>query len=374
MDRAVSLPPAQAWVLGILRARLRSQDAPPPPASLSVCEEAIAYIIKQRVALLLYDFVKRRPDCAPEFCLVELKRLHRDGTIHGIRLEGELLALHKIFGAAGLPFMPLKGMVLSHFLYQDPVLRPCVDIDLLVPGGELARAAALLHARGYRFLAHGNPWRQRFRRRVSNHWELFHPERRIMLELHHQLLSRSCSSELGTAGLWPRAQTVLVESREFRFMSPEDLLLYLAVHSAKENWASLLQVYDMAALIIDHPHLDWTAVLARAEEWHSLRRLMISCVLAAEIFEVPLADPVRVAAISSGRLQPFVEAALRRLLAPDPLPPISRWQEAWNDLGLAERWRDRLTILFYKGLNQLAGLTALLPEGQEAASGQESTN
>ena len=195
-----------------------------------------------------------------------------------------------------------------------------------------------------------------------------------MLELHHQLLSRSCSSKLGIEGIWRNAQAVALSGREFLFMSPEDLLLYLAVHSAKENWASLLQVYDMAALIIDHPHLDWTAVLARAEEWHSLRRLMISCVLAAEIFEVPLADPVRVAAISSGRLQPFVEAALRRLLAPDPLPPISRWQEAWNDLGLAERWRDRLSILFYKGLNQLAGLTALLPAGQEAASGQESAN
>ncbi len=374
MDGAVSLSPAQAWVLGILRARLRGLDAPPPPASPSVCEEAIAHTIKQRVALLLYDYVKRRPDCVPEFCLVELKRLYRDGSIHGIRLEGELLALHKIFGAAGLPFMPLKGLVLSHFLYQDPVLRPCVDIDLLVPGAELARAAALLRERGYRFITHWNSRRDRFRRRVSNHWELFHPERRIMLELHHQLLSRSCSSKLGIEGIWRNAQAVALSGREFLFMSPEDLLLYLAVHSAKENWASLLQVYDMAALISVHPHLDWAAVLARAEEWHSLRRLMISCALAAELFQVELPAPVQSEADRTTRLQPFVQAALQRLLALDPLPPISRWQEAWNDLGLAERWRDRLTILFYKGLNQLAGLTALLPEGQEAASGQESTN
>jgi len=358
------LTPARAWVLDLLRARLHDRETLPTSLDPAQGEEAVAYAVEQRVALLLYDFLKRRPDLSPPACLAELKRLYRTGTIRAVQQECELAALQKIFNAAELPFMPLKGLLLSRYLYADPALRPCVDIDLLVPSAQMTRAAALLRERGYRFLAHWNPRRDRFRRRVSNHWELFHPERRMVLELHHQLVSRSCSADLETAGLWPRAQAVELNGRNYQFMSPEDLLLYLAVHSAKENWASLLQVYDIALLLSSRFHLDWAAVLARAEEWHCTRRLAIGCALAAELFQVALPDPLPAAA---GRSVSFTADARHRLLTPGPRLQLSRWQEAWNDLALAERWRDRLSILAWKSLNQLAGVTALLPEGAEPA-------
>ena len=50
--------------------------------------------------------------------------------------------------------MPLKGVLLQHWLYDDPVERALTDVDLLVRPEALSEAVALLRKAGYRMTGH----------------------------------------------------------------------------------------------------------------------------------------------------------------------------------------------------------------------------
>src|SRR5262249_8025014 len=63
-----------------------------------------------------------------------------------IRALGEALSA---FAAAGVPVATLKGPVLAERIYPACVLRPSVDLDLLVASRDIYRAAAVLEGMGY---------------------------------------------------------------------------------------------------------------------------------------------------------------------------------------------------------------------------------
>lgn len=50
---------------------------------------------------------------------------------------------------AGVPFAPVKGIVLARWLYPDVTERRYVDVDLLVPRSAFQRAMAVVDARGW---------------------------------------------------------------------------------------------------------------------------------------------------------------------------------------------------------------------------------
>lgn len=53
-------------------------------------------------------------------------------------------------GDLGISVMPLKGVLLQHWLYEDPSERPLTDVDLLVRPWDLREAVERLEAAGYR--------------------------------------------------------------------------------------------------------------------------------------------------------------------------------------------------------------------------------
>lgn len=59
----------------------------------------------------------------------------------------------QVLGRAGIPVMPLKGVVLQRLLYSDPALRPMSDVDVIVPEALFTSAIRALSAAG--FAPHG---------------------------------------------------------------------------------------------------------------------------------------------------------------------------------------------------------------------------
>ena len=120
----LALPPAQSLVLALLCARLHRRDGPALPSAETISAELLEFSRVQRVALLLYDFLKDRPQPLPASLLTRLKKLYLFTAAHNQRFESELLALIHLFASESIPLMPLKGVALSRFLYGDPALRP----------------------------------------------------------------------------------------------------------------------------------------------------------------------------------------------------------------------------------------------------------
>jgi Uncharacterised nucleotidyltransferase len=162
----------------------------------------------------------------------------------------------------GVDACALKGPVLAARLYPTPVSRSCLDIDLLVRPEDCDRAVRALERVGYRA-----PMREsaRYLRRYSHHVGLSHAGL-APLELHFRAyegfgVTLPSRVLLGRAKPFPLSatQSVLVPS-------PEDELLYLAVHAAGHSFIRLVWLFDLKLLVRRYPAIDWDRVARDADE------------------------------------------------------------------------------------------------------------
>jgi hypothetical protein len=73
-----------------------------------------------------------------------LEHQWRGWLTHALRVERLLLEAVAALDRAGIPSRVLKGVALAHTAYDDPSQRVFGDVDVLVPGRDLTRAAAIL--------------------------------------------------------------------------------------------------------------------------------------------------------------------------------------------------------------------------------------
>ncbi|HET7875176.1 MAG TPA: nucleotidyltransferase family protein [Methylomirabilota bacterium] len=171
-------------------------------------------------------------------------------------LDGTLGALE----GAGIRAVALKGPVLAERLYPAARMRFSSDLDLLVRPSDLDRAAAVLSALGY---AEETGPSARYHRRHHHHIHLVGP-RPPMIELHFRAYAGF--------GVVVAAEDLMAAALPYRtarggqtwILTPEDELLYLAIHAAGHCFERLLWLYDLKLFSARHPRLDWTLVASRA--------------------------------------------------------------------------------------------------------------
>jgi hypothetical protein len=73
-------------------------------------------------------------------------------------------------------------------------------------------------------------------------------------------------------------------------LAPEDELLVLCAHGAKERWPTLKFVADLAVFLDSHPHLDWSEIRSRATAQGLARLVVIGIRLADKLVELPTPD------------------------------------------------------------------------------------
>jgi len=343
----------QQLVVWLLRNRLQAENSPLPEISVQVWQQAFAFATKQRVALLLYDYLKPQSTAVPESLWQQMKRHYFANAVRNAKLQAELSALHCLFQEQGLTFIPLKGIVLADMLYHDIALRPCVDLDILVRPADLRLANRILAERGYQRLDRSHSARTVALRLTNHHWSYQREDPFIFLELHYRLLQKNRSADTSPREFWQRSQTLCLGGTVYPIFCPEDTLLYLAMHSAQDYWRSLLQLFDLATLIAGSPPLDWSLLLQRSQACGCRRRLLISCALAAEYFAVriPASVEQRIASedfariVSHARCQGGERGDSAKGFWPLHL---------WFDLAVADRLADRMSVFAYKSFLQMA--------------------
>ncbi|MBM4438499.1 MAG: nucleotidyltransferase family protein [Actinobacteria bacterium] len=77
-----------------------------------------------------------------------LTKQHKNWTARAMAMQRELLRVHGILEAAGIPHVFLKGAYLAYCVYPHPALRPLRDLDILIPPERLTDARAALIAGG----------------------------------------------------------------------------------------------------------------------------------------------------------------------------------------------------------------------------------
>jgi hypothetical protein len=260
--------------------------------------------------------------------LVERFRVH---TIRNFELTKQLLDILSVLEKDGVNVLAFKGPVLSQQLYGDLSLREFIDVDILVAPTHASAVIALLSAQGFEPQFILTP--QQFARfqRSSSQMGLYHPVKKMLVEVHWALLSPGYTFSPAVQMAWESVQSVSIAGRSIKTFSSETQLLFSCLHQAKHNWSRLGWVMDLAALIHQSPAMDWQQIQKRAGSFGTARMIRVGLRLVRLLFEVSL--PARIMEWVSDDTSSIkiAEKILKRFLLVDttvgkpvPLDPLFR--------------------------------------------------
>jgi hypothetical protein len=226
-------------------------------------------------------------------------------------LTQELVRVLAQLGAAGVPVIPLKGIVLAESVYGDPALRTCADLDILVHPKNVADTLRLLRSSGYeaRF---NEPHFIHLLARYGKDCLLMREDARSVypLQVHCGLIWGGTAERALLAEIWADAVPRPFHGAPAYALSPEWEFLYLAVHADRHGLFPFKWLVDLDWLMV-RTAPDWKKVreMARRLGWESVVQ---SCLVAClALLETPVPEPL------SGMLPSASERV--RVSSPGPL-------------------------------------------------------
>ena len=233
------------------------------------------------------------PGTVPPPVLSALRASGHAGRLREHLLTEELLSLLALLAAQGIPALPYKGPAFAGQIYGDTALRPCSDLDLLVPPEAVLRVKELLLARGYlsqqRF---ADAAEEAAHLRTDCEYNFSRPGDRLLVEIHWRFRPQSFPLPLDVETLWERRQTGLLGGVSVPVLALDDTLLLLCIHGAKHCWERLLWVCDIAEIVQTDPGLPWERIAAQAERLGCRRVLLLGLLLARDLLDAPVPDAV----------------------------------------------------------------------------------
>jgi Uncharacterised nucleotidyltransferase len=183
-------------------------------------------------------------------------------AIRAVQLEGELLRLEPALAKLGA--VVLKGAVLAHAAYPDPLLRPFTDIDLLVTGDGIAEAISCLATYGYqRTRPEPGPG---YDAQVGKAVVLQHPGG-VVIDLHRTLAPGNAGEGIDVGEILAARRQVPLGPRTVPAPSWEAHLVECALHAVVgDGLARPLPLRDIAE-VAHHPSLDPGGAAELALRW-----------------------------------------------------------------------------------------------------------
>jgi hypothetical protein len=237
------------------------------------------------------------------------KRRHVTLTVNA-RLGDALLGILEGMAAAGVPAMPVKGLVLAEDLYGSIGARPCADLDVLVRPADLPTARQVLRDLG--FGQRASPGYKALTHQFHDPaWARGAGHEQIRVELHWALWADS-ARRLGTDGLWERSVAGTLLEAPVRTLSPADTLLHLSIHRTRSA-LRLRWVVDVAELVRRHGDgLDWPAYLERARAAGARTSSWTVLTLARDLFDAAVPADVLEALAVRGPKRALLERTCGR--------------------------------------------------------------
>lgn len=270
------------------------------------------------VSCLIYQTLQHTcPDVIPAPVIDQLRQDFQTCTLNNLFFTQELLKLLELFEAHHIPVLPYKGPALTLALYGSLSLRTFCDLDLLIRPQDLIQVKLLLAAEGYDTLAVDNT------QEAANVWsdserDFVRQDGKVVLDLHWRITPRFFPFELPVEELWNRRQSLELLGARVPTLAPEDLLLALCVHGAKECWSKLKWICDVAELIRANPNLDWDWVLTQAKHLYSQRILLLGVALAWQLLGTRLPETMLAVIRSDRTLTVLMQQVCCYLFGPQP--------------------------------------------------------
>ncbi|MDI5934177.1 nucleotidyltransferase family protein [Halomonas kalidii] len=343
IEMSISAPLSAAHQLLLLLARLSLSDDQ-QRAALDLCSQisdwdCLARQARQRFVLpLVYRHLRHLdPSTIPSAQWESMRRqslaivqqnLYAATAIQ--RLVCELLE------PLGIPYVFFKGHALATRYYDDPALRFCRDIDLLVPRDRMVELVEIALKRGYTPHAPQGLIPDRtslaFAVRVRPVISLMSPQG-VPVEIHHQIDKSNTIYE--TDELVAGSETDWLGDTQVSVMPTAELFVYACLHHTRHYWSHLHWLVDLDAMQ-QHPDFNLEAVYACAER----RNLTTTVEASLELYRV-CAQPEPWRDKDMGRHgQSLLEACLTNLQGNQEVELALRHRQAAADYPFA--WQTSL--------------------------------
>src|SRR5690606_11263707 len=242
------------------------------------------------------------PHAIPQPMQLPSTDLVQDRTGRNMVLFSELRRIMAQLHEAGIAALPYKGPSLAICAYGGLSMRQPGDLDIVVPPADFARARAIIESLDHEVLEED---RDKSPEATPNeyHITLVNRERRIMIELHWQVMGKLFSFAPDPQDLWNRATPRDLLGEPMPVMSPEDTLLVLCAHGMKHFWTRLGWICDVAGFIEANPEIDWDLLLERAGRLGGRGMTLLGLLLAHRVLAAPVPERVLATARKSLREQ-----------------------------------------------------------------------
>ena len=179
-------------------------------------------------------------------CRLKDQCVHK--TFRQFFLVTELYRVQTLLRKHHVEAITLKGPILSQLYYGDCTVRECKDVDILVHPSDIQAAYTILTDSGYVLsdALWNSPKQEKIYHETFHHYDLYHPELKIQLELHWRLNVAHIADE---PTIWANAVVHTVGSLPIRTLSATDTFMYLCMHGGMHQWKRLFWLLDIARII-----------------------------------------------------------------------------------------------------------------------------
>jgi len=166
-------------------------------------------------------------------------------------LTGEAARLQRLFAAAGIPSLVLKGIAVAQLAYGSLGTKQTMDLDLLVPQQHAEAAWQILEREGFMPASptkHFTAMQRRALIRYGKDVELARSGLRFRVDLQWRAAYNPTLLR-GIDAHSPAQDVAVGDGLNVRTLARDDLFAYLCVHGAQHAWSRLKWLADLNALI-----------------------------------------------------------------------------------------------------------------------------
>lgn len=164
-------------------------------------------------------------------------------------LESIIEYLHK----SNINLIPLKGILLTHFIYQDLGRRSMSDIDLLVKKEDLEKCKAAFITLGWEIVPQIEMSKFISKIHNSQHPYIFKSPNHTVIEIHQHIHSGLTTYQVDINQLWDKSEKISFNRHQISTLNYTDFLLHLCLHLYKHlinsSPISLKHFCDISELI-----------------------------------------------------------------------------------------------------------------------------
>jgi hypothetical protein len=182
------------------------------------------------------------------------------GWLKQSTLANQVQMLHKTmvlvkvaaaFDTDTIPMLALKGPALAKVLYDNIAMKSSIDLDILIDEQHWEKAVAILRKAGFiraKYRHELNQPQIRYLKKHFHHQAFFHPQDKVMLEMHWQLNTNKYLLPYSFDELYNNALTVNFGNHNIKTIDPQRAVIYLMIHGAYHAWARLDWLYEFSRL------------------------------------------------------------------------------------------------------------------------------